>query len=178
MPHATQTEAAVLILVDLQQRLLPSIADGPAVVREALRLAQIARLLDVPVIGTEQNPDALGPNLPELKALCDSTLAKHHFDACRDGLVAALPAGRRHVVVAGSEAHVCVLQTSLSLQAAGLHVTVVIDAIGSRTRQNRQAAVDRLAGAGITCATVEMVAFEWLETCRHPRFREVLALIK
>jgi len=176
MPHTT--EDAVLILVDIQQRLLPSIADGDAMVREALRLAQIARLLDVPVIGTEQNPAALGPNLPELKALCHSTLTKHHFDACRDGLVAALPARRRHAIVAGSEAHVCVLQTAFGLQAAGLDVTVVSDAIGSRTDRNRQAAVARLAGAGITCASVEMVAFEWLETCNHPRFREVLALIR
>lgn len=169
---------SVLILVDLQQRLLPAIAGGERMVREAVRLASVARLLDVPVIGTEQNPAALGPNLPELKALCDHTLAKLHFDACRDGLVAALPPQRRQAIVAGSEAHVCVLQTALGLLLAGYAVTVVTDAIGSRTERNWQAAVARLGSAGVTCATVEMVAFEWLATCHHPRFREVLALVK
>ncbi|MET0264804.1 MAG: isochorismatase family protein [Duganella sp.] len=176
MQHAAAD--SVLVLVDLQARLMPHITHGDRVVAEALRLARIAQLLAVPVIGTEQHPDALGANIAELKALCSSTVAKFHFDACRDGLVERLPPERGHAIVAGCEAHVCVLQTALGLQAAGLTVTVVSDAVGSRTERNHQAALARLAGAGITCATVEMLAFEWLGDCRHPRFREVLALVK
>lgn len=176
MQHASHE--AVLILVDFQHKLLPKIAGGEGVVAEAVRLARIARLLEVPVIGTEQHPAALGHNLDAVRELCDVTLAKHHFDACKDGLVTQLPSGRGHAIVAGCEAHVCMLQTCLGLLAAGLRVTVVIDAIGSRTAANRDAAVARLGAAGVTCATVEMVAFEWLDSCRHPRFREALALIK
>lgn len=176
MQHAR--DEAVLILVDLQHKLLPKIAGGEQVVTEAVRLARIARLLDVPVIGTEQHPAALGHNLDAVRELCDATLAKHHFDACKDGLVAQLPPARRHAIVAGCEAHVCVLQTCLGLLDAGLRVTVVVDAIGSRTPASRDAAIARLGAASVTCATVEMVAFEWLDSCRHPRFREALALIK
>ncbi|MDF3836239.1 isochorismatase family protein [Cupriavidus basilensis] len=169
---------STLVLVDFQARLMPAIHDGDRVVKEAIRLANIARVLGVPIVGTEQSPGSLGENLDEIKRLCDRTVAKDHFDACRDGLPDALPAGRKHVVVAGCEAHVCVLQTVAGLLDHGLKVTVVLDAIGSRKRASYEAAVDRMRRDGATAATVEMIAFEWLRTSRHERFREVLGLVK
>lgn len=192
-----------LVLVDYQSRLMPAIFEGPQVLANAVRLAQMARLLDVPVWGTEQNPEKLGPNSPELRSLCQKTLSKMHFSAVSDGLVdwlrpPARPAGggnarslpkhlqkpaiaapeRATIVLAGCEAHVCLLQTALELIEQELDVWVVTDACSSRTERNRDAAFDRLAGAGAELVTTEMVAFEWMRTAEHPVFRDVLALIK
>lgn len=171
-------DESVLVLVDFQARLMPAIHDGDRVARKAVRLASIARVLGVPVIGTEQSPGSLGGNLDAVKRLCDQTLAKDYFDGCRDGLLGMLPEGRKNVVVAGCEAHVCVLQTVAGLLGHGLKVTVVLDAIGSRQAASREAAIDRMRSAGASAATVEMLAFEWMRTSRHERFREVLGLVK
>lgn len=192
-----------LVLVDYQTRLLPVIHEGPQVLANALRLARMARLLRVPVWGTEQNPDKLGPNDAALRELCQKTLSKMSFGAASEGLVdwlrpparvvsgnarslpkhlqkpAASQAPERNtVVIAGCEAHVCLLQTTLELIEQEIDVWVVTDACGSRTERNRDAAFDRLAGAGAELVTTEMVAFEWLRTAEHPAFREVHALIK
>lgn len=192
-----------LVLVDYQARLMPAIFDGSQVFANALRLARMAQRLEVPVWGTEQNPEKLGSNPPELRALCQKTLSKMHFGAVSDGLAdwlrpPARPAGgnarslpkhlqkpvaasapeRGTIVVAGCEAHVCLLQTALELIEQELDVWVVTDACGSRTERNRDAAFDRLAGAGAELVTTEMVAFEWLRTADHPAFRDLQALIK
>ena len=192
-----------LVLVDYQDRLMPAIFEGPAVLANALRLAQIARLMEVPVWGTEQNPSRLGPNDAALRALCQKTLAKMHFSAAEEGLgewlrppakpqqggnarslprhlqkPAAQAPERGTIVVAGCETHVCLLQTALDLLEDEFEVWVVTDACGSRTERNRDAAFDRLAGAGAELVTTEMVAFEWLRSCENPLFKEVLALVK
>lgn len=192
-----------LVLVDYQPRLMPVIFEGPQVLANALKLAQMAQLMEVPVWGTEQNPTKLGPNPAELRELCRKTLSKMHFSAVADGLADMLrpparpaggnarslpkhlqkPAGapapeRGTIVIAGCEAHVCLLQTALELIEQEFDVWVVTDACGSRTERNRDAAFDRLAGAGAELVTTEMVAFEWLGTAEHPAFRDVHALIK
>ena len=191
-----------LVLVDYQQRLMPAIFDAQAVLANAVRLARMARLLEVPVIGTEQNPSKLGETAAELRALCQHILPKMHFSAAEEGLVdwlrppAKAPAGnarslpkhlqkaqkpadeRATIVIAGCEAHVCLLQTALDLIDDEFEVWVVTDACGSRTERNRDAAFDRLAGAGAELVTTEMVGFEWLRTAEHPRFRELQALIR
>jgi nicotinamidase-related amidase len=198
-----------LVLVDYQARLMPVILEHDMVVANAVRLARMARLLQVPVWGTAQNPDKLGQNLPEVQAAIDSaggkTMAKMHFSAASDGLVEWLrpPArkpsqggnarslpkhmqkppepqeeGRSMIVIAGCEAHICLMQTALELLEEEFDVWVVTDACSSRTERNRDAAFDRLAGAGAELVTTEMVAFEWLRTAEHELFREFLPLIK
>lgn len=198
-----------LVLIDYQARLMPVIFENEMVVANALRLARMARLMDVPVWGTAQNPDKLGQNVPELQAAIDSaggkTMAKMHFSAAADGLVEWLrppvrkPAqggnarslpkhmqkspepqdeGRSMIVIAGCEAHVCLMQTALELLEEEFDVWVVTDACSSRSERNRDAAFDRLAGAGAELVTTEMVAFEWARTCEHMAFRDLLALIK
>jgi nicotinamidase-related amidase len=198
-----------LVLVDYQARLMPAIFENERVVANALRLARMARIMEVPIWGTAQTPDKLGQNLPELQAAIDSaggkTLAKMHFSAVADGLVEWLrpPArkapqggnarslpkhmqkppeqqdeGRSMIVMAGCEAHVCLMQTALELLEEEFDVWVVTDACSSRSERNRDAAFDRLAGAGAELVTTEMVAFEWLRTAEHERFRDMLALIK
>lgn len=179
--NAIDARASSLLLVDYQARMMPAIHDADDVVAKALVLARAAALLEVPVLATEQNPDRLGANTEALARLCGQTVAKTHFDACQDGLLAALDSsapGRRQVVIAGCEAHVCMLQTALGLLRAGREVFVVENASGSRRPSDHGAAMRRLERAGATIVSHEMVLFEWLHDCRHPRFREVLALVK
>ena len=184
--HAMDAASSVLVLVDYQGRLMPALHEGTLATDRAMRLAQGARLLGVPVVGTEQNPTRLGANAEALRALCDTTLAKTHFDACADGLVDAVQTARpgcTDIVIAGCEAHVCLLQTALGLLRAGSEgngwrVWVVGNACASRRASDHAAAMARLAQAGATLVTHEMVLFEWLHDCQHARFREVLALIK
>jgi len=172
-------EGAVLLLVDLQQRLMPAIDDGETVVARAVRLAEAARLLDVPVRATEQNPAGLGPTVAPLAAYPQAILAKTTFSATGDpGFPALLPAGAREIVVAGCEAHVCVLQTALGLLTLGHRVLVAADAVGSRDPADRAAALDRARQHGAEIVTSEMVLFEWLRDSRHPKFREVQNLLK
>ncbi len=181
MASRFHTARSALVLVDYQQRLLPAIDGAEAVLRDALFLAGVARALGVPVIGTEQNPAGLGPNDERVRAACDATLAKRHFDGTADGLVDALRAQRpdvAQVVVAGCEAHVCLLQTALGLRRAGLDVAVVPEACGSRRAADKVLAMQRLAAEGVALVGAEMLAFEWLHSCEHPRFRDVLALVK
>lgn len=191
-----------LVLVDYQARLLPALFEGPAVLANAVRLGQIARLMQLPVWGTEQNPSKLGENAPELRALCHKTLAKLQFSAVEEGLgewlrpPAKAPQGnarslprhlqksapsapeRNSIVLAGCEAHVCLLQTALDLLEDEFEVWVVTDACSSRSERNRDAAFDRLAGAGAELVTTEMVAFEWLRSAEHPEFEAVQGLLK
>lgn len=174
---------SVLVLVDFQARLMPAIANAAQVLDEALALARLARSLGIPVIGTEENPARLGPNVEPVRALCDDTLAKMHFDACADGLLARLAAHRpgpapRDVVLAGCETHVCLLQTVLGVLRAGDRAWVVPAACGSRRVADQALAITRLQHAGAVCVNLEMLAFEWLRSCEHPQFRAVLAQVK
>jgi nicotinamidase-related amidase len=179
LAHARHT---ALVLVDYQQRLMPAIHRSADVLLQALRLADVARELGIAVIGTEQNPSGLGPNVPAVRERCGSTLAKMHFDACADGLLDRLQATPAaplaEVVIAGCEAHVCLTQTALGLRRAGLRVWVVADACGSRAAENHVLAMQRLRDAGAGIVSVEMVAFEWLRTCEHARFKPVLNCLK
>ena len=170
---------SVLLLVDFQERLMPAIHDGATVVARAVRLARAAQLLGVPVCATEQNPDGLGPTVPPLAAHPQLVVAKTAFSAvAHPGFATLLPPGTREVVVAGCEAHVCVLQTVLDLLDGEYRVVVVADAVGSRDPADKAAALDRAGRHGAEVVTSEMVLFEWLRDSRHPRFREVHRLLR
>lgn len=200
-----EVEESQLVLVDYQVRLMPALFEAPAVLANAVRLAQLAALLQVPTFVTEQNPSKLGGSVPELQAALEQAgarvLSKMQFSAVEEGLgewlrppakpvqgnARSLPkhlqkatAGseRGTVVLAGCEAHVCLLQTALDLLEDEFDVWVVTDACSSRTERNRDAAFDRLAGAGAELVTTEMVAFEWIRSAEHPDFKAVQALIK
>jgi nicotinamidase-related amidase len=178
-PALLRAESSALLLVDFQERLVPAIDDGDEIVAQAGRLAKTARLLDVPVLATEQIPERLGPTVAALHGLAATTIPKATFDACRDNAVSAtLPRSRRMIAITGCEAHVCVLQTAFGLLDAGFQVAVVRDAVGSRRPESKEAALVRLANAGAEVVTAEMVIFEWLGTAKRREFREVLALVK
>jgi nicotinamidase-related amidase len=170
---------SILAVIDVQERLMPAIAGGQEVIANAGRLVRAAQALDVPVVVTEQYPKGLGPTVAGLVEPPATLIAKTTFDSCgAPAFQAALPTARPTVVLAGCEAHVCLLQTALGLVARGRRVAVVRDAAGSRAVANRDAAFARLAGAGVELVTTEMVVFEWLGSSNHPAFKRVQALIK
>jgi nicotinamidase-related amidase len=178
VPSPCDAARSTLLLIDLQQRLMPAIHDHAAVLHNAHVLAQAAQLLHVPAVATAQNPGRLGPNDAGIARLCSRVVDKMSFDACAEaGLIDALDPAH-DIIVAGCEAHVCVLQTVLGLLSRGYRVKVAEDAVGSRTPANKAAAIARMRSAGADVVTTEMVVFEWLRDCNHSRFKECLALVK
>lgn len=175
-------DQTLLIAIDIQERLLPAIHDGARVQRNADILLQAAHILQIPALLTEQYPKGLGRTVPQIRAAAGSSpmLEKMHFSAWRDDSIRAHieTAGRPLVVIAGVEAHVCVLQTALDMAEAGCRVAVVADAISSRHPDSARVACDRMMAAGITLATTEMCLFEWLGTASHPAFKTLSGLIK
>jgi nicotinamidase-related amidase len=171
---------SVLCLIDLQEKLMKAIDGAEDVVANAGRLLAAAEILELPVVTTEQNPKGLGPTVPELARPdgAHPVVAKMCFDASRaGGVLDSLPPGH-HVVLAGCEAHVCVLQTALGLLDRSRRVYVVADAVGSRRPANKAAALARLDRAGAEIVTTEMVVFEWLGSAEDPAFKSVVALVK
>lgn len=169
-----------LLVVDLQERLVPAILDRERLLANALRMVRAAEILGVPRFATEQYPRGLGPTVPELAALLPDRPAKVTFHCCgAPGIVEGLAAaGARHVTLAGIEAHVCVAQTALELLRLGYRVQVPADAVGSRHRLDEEVALRRLEQAGVVVTTVEAALFEWTEGADHPRFKEISALVK
>ena len=198
-----ESQQCHLVLVDYQERLRPAMAGADEVWANAGRLAELASVLGIPVWGTEQNPSRLGPMPDSIRAHCKRVLAKMQFSAVEEGLAEwlqppaasqpkgnarslprhlqkpqAAESGRQSIVIAGCEAHVCLLQTALDLLEEEFDVWVVTDACTSRTERNRDAAYDRLAGAGAELVTAEMVAFEWIRSAEHPDFKLLQSLFK
>lgn len=173
---------SALIVIDLQARLVPAVADHDRVVANAAVLMQAARRLDVPMLLTEQYPKGLGRLVPEIAELApaDATVEKVCFAAPAERAfqdrIETIDRGQ--VVLAGMEAHVCVLQAALMLAERGYETFVVADATGSRDPANREAAISRLAANGVEIVTTEMVVFEWLQVAGTEAFRELSKLIK
>lgn len=179
MTTLCEADQSTLLIIDPQERLMPAIHEAEAVLGRCMQLARAARELRIHVIGTEENPDGLGPNVAELRALCDTTLTKFHFAAVDEpGFMERLPHGRNTMVVAGCEAHVCVLQTVARLLESGHPVKWVGDAVGSRHAVDRDAATARARAMGADIVTTEMVLFEWLRTSQHPSFKTILKLVR
>jgi len=169
---------STLLVIDMQARLMPAIDESAVAIANARRLVEAAALLGVPALFTEQNPKGLGATVPELAADEARTFAKMTFDAGRaPGFYGRLAEGHA-VVMAGVEAHVCVLQTALGLIDIGRRVFVVCDGVGSRRPESKDAALRRMERNGVEIVTTEMVVFEWLGSAENPRFREAVALIK
>jgi len=177
----------VLLVIDVQERFRPAIDGFAGLVAGCVRLVRTFRILDAPIIVTEQYPRGLGPTVPEVRealALPSArgalTIEKTAFSACgAPGLLAALrEASCGNVLVCGIETHVCVQQSVLDLIAAGHAVQVAVDAIGSRKASDRDVALRKMERAGAVPTTTEMAAFELLRDARHPRFKEVQAIFK
>jgi len=175
-------DRSALVLIDLQERLMPAMEGAAPVLARCGVLLEAARRLGVPVFATRQYPRGLGGIVEPLAGAlqadeCHDKLAFSAFaeTGLRDAL---LGLGRDHFVVAGVEAHVCVLQTALDLLAEGYAVAVVADAVTSRHEASRTLALERLRARGAAIVNTEMVVFEWLERAGTDEFRALSALIR
>ena len=171
---------SLLLLVDMQERLVPAMASAAEVTANCVILLRAAEALGVPVLASEQYPKGLGMTIPELAELAPRRLEKLEFSAYANSAIKdeLRRAGRSQIVLAGVEAHVCVLQTGLELIAAGFQVFVAADAVASRRAESREVALQRIGGAGGTVITVEMALFEWLRSASAPEFRTISKLIR
>jgi len=177
-----QADQSLLLLIDVQARLLPAMVDPGGAVAGCAKLLKAASRLGVPILASEQYPKGLGPTVPELAALvpAGATLPKMTFSCADEPAIDARIAasGRRTLVLCGIEAHVCVLQSAIGFRARGYDVAVALDATSSRRAGDRDLAAHRLRQAGVVVAGVEMVLFEWLVRAGTPEFKDVAALIK
>jgi nicotinamidase-related amidase len=168
----------MLCVVDVQERLVPAVADGESVVARCRRLVEAARLLGVPAMVTEQYRKGLGGTVSALADLLPPPREKLAFSCCNaEGFVRDIPATVGQIVVCGFETHVCVAQTTLDLLAEGYAVFLAVDAMSSRHAIDRDIALRRLEGAGAVPTTSEAILFEWCRTASHPQFQAVRKLV-
>jgi nicotinamidase-related amidase len=177
-------DRSLLLVVDIQARLAPHVQGHDAVIARSEALLAAARRFRLPCLATEHCAAQIGPLVPRLRERFDAgeIFAKTRFGATDHAEFAALlrARGRAQVVVAGMEAHVCVLQTALGLAATGREVFVVGDAVGSRgvRSADREFALERMRRAGCIVVGTETVLFEWTRAGDDAAFRDVLALVK
>lgn len=181
-----------LLIIDMQEKLLPVIEDHAAVLRSTVFLVEAARLLNVPIHVSEQYPKGLGRTVPELQTAlqCSSNagaeslpVEKMRFSAAEafQPLLAGTRKARdawRSVVLAGIETHICVQQTALELLASGYQVFVIADAVGSRFSSDKQTALQLLRDAGVIATSAESIVFEWCGSAEHPAFRSLSQLVR
>jgi len=187
MPHVNILEAqlAILVVVDVQEKLLPAIESSPPadIIDSIGRLISAARILDVPILHTEQYPKGLGPTdqrikqpLPTGSEPIEKTMCSCWRDAAfREALQQT---DREHVILAGLETHVCIQQTALDLIRVDYVPFVAADAVGSRRPTDKKIALARMRHAGAEISTTESIIFELIERCDHPKFKDILELIK
>ncbi len=182
MAHPTKMSAddTALLVVDMQEKLVPKIVDADAIVRNIAFLIDAARLMHMPVLATEQYPKGLGPTVAELAKRLPERPDKVAFSCCAvPSVVDTLHReARPKVVVAGIESHVCVLQTALDLLALDFRVYLPVDAISCRYVIDHDVAMRRLEKAGAVLTTSEGVAFECAGTAAHPAFKNISALVQ
>lgn len=174
-----------LLIVDVQERLLPAMHEGERMVGRCALLLEAAARLGVPVTVSEQYRKGLGATVERLHNVKGDApvMEKMHFSCARDPAMTAritdlAATGRRQVVLAGIESHVCVLQSALGFKEMGLDVAVVADAVTSRQPESVALALDRYRAAGVSVVNAEMAVFEWLDVAGTPEFKALSALIK
>lgn len=177
-----ERDASLLLLVDLQEKLLRAVRDHERVVARCALLLQAAARLNVPVLATEQYAKGIGATHPALAALLppNAVMDKIHFSCVAEADCTRRIAAeeRRQIVICGTEAHVCVQQSALGLKQSGYDVFLAADATGSRKEEDKILAFERMRGAGIVAVSAEMVVFEWLARADTEAFRDILPLIK
>jgi nicotinamidase-related amidase len=169
-------ERSQLLLIDLQEKMMPAIVDEAVIVANCRWLVEAAQMIGVPVAAIEQYPRGLGPLVPAIGELLapGAVAAKTRFSSVAANCLTQLPGSdRAQVVVAGVEAHVCVLQTVLDLYQEGKEVFVVADCVSSRRASDRDLALARMRQEGVRIVSREMVVFEWLGEAGTPLFKAV-----
>lgn len=173
-------ETTLLLIVDVQTKLLPVMDHAGQVERNCAILAGAARLFGLPIVVSEQNPTRIGPTVDGIREALGAfePIAKMRFSAWPDARSAIESANRHNILLCGLEGHVCVLQTGLDLIDAGYTVWLVEDAISSRHEANRRVGCKRLESAGAIPTSTESAVFELMQSAKHADFKAILALIK
>ena len=175
-------ENTVLLLIDFQERLFPVMHEKEKLLRNVIKLVQGAKVLEIPILLTEQYPKGLGPTIPEIKTLISDIkpIEKVCFNCCdEESFSKALEAlKRKQVLIAGIEAHICVYQTAMALARAGYEVQVVGDCVSSRESENKLAALFKMSAAGIGITTMEMALFELLKVAKGDKFKQISSIVK
>ncbi|GAB6274875.1 MAG: isochorismatase family protein [Peptococcaceae bacterium] len=174
-------EDTVLMVIDLQEKLLAAMPERAKVCANTRLLLTLAEKFDLPVILTEQYPQGLGPTLSEIKKLLPEhqRLEKTRFSAfCPDVLEILRKTGRHTIIMAGSETHVCVYQTARDLLEQGFNVHIVSDAVCSRFKENYENGLSLMQSMGSVISNTETILFDFMVESGHPHFRSISALLK
>lgn len=175
-------ENAVLVLVDIQGKLATLMYKKEEFFANLAVLIKALKILDIPIIWNEQLPDKLGPTIPEIKELLDGLepFEKNTFSCCgNDAFMDKLEStGRRQILLAGMETHVCVYQTALDLIPKGYEVHLVTDAVSSRTLENKLIGIQAIKDLGAGLTSVEMALFEMLNVAEGEQFKNIVKLLK
>ena len=179
-----QADQCALLVVDIQEKLLPPIFNKDELVKNSQLLVRLASILEMPIMVTTQYAKGLGPTVPEIATLLGGTQAidKMQFGCfgCNEfrSTLKSLPGNRNTVLLCGMEAHICVMQTALGALNEGYLVHVASDAIGSRVRWNWEIGMDRMRASGAVISTTEMMIYELLRSSGTPQFKEMLPYLK
>ena len=173
---------SLVMVIDVQERFIPHIYKIDRIIKRIELLLKAAKLLDIPVITSEQYPKGLGATVASLQAQIEGStcLPKTEFSCWRnDDLQNAIKAsGKQHIILTGIEAHVCVMQTAIKLKENGYNVFVAKDTLSSRHKDSTKLAIKRMENHNIEIVNCEMVVTEWCESSSHPAFKEISNLIK
>lgn len=176
------TENTILLVIDIQTRLLPAMNESEQYLKNAEKLIEGCRILGTEIIATEQYPKGIGPTVDSVKGLLgDATVvAKTSFSCLAEREVADFldNTGRKNVILCGIESHICVLQTALALKQQGYNPIVVADCVESRKAEDKKWGLMRMMQEGVTVSTYESVLYEMMEDSKHPKFKEISKLIK
>lgn len=183
MTNTIDRNDTLLVVVDVQEKMMKAIHDPDRVIDNICRLVRGCRTLNIPILVTEHYSKGLMYTVPEVQeALGDDykPLEKITFSAAKDleFMQAFEAAGRQHILVCGVETHICVYQTARDLHNLGWTVEVVADAVSSRTEHNTRIGLDRLKQHSMDITSVEMALFDMMETADIPEFKTIAAIIK
>jgi nicotinamidase-related amidase len=177
-----KTANTVLVIVDVQGKLAGLMSEKQVLFENLQKIIRGVQVLGIPILWLEQNPEGLGPTIPEIADLLAGIepIGKLCFSAYKNKrFVKALEVSERNqVLVAGIEAHVCVYQTTMDLLDSGYEVHVVADAVSSRTQENKQVALQKMNGVGVNLTSTEMALFELLEVAEGEQFKQMLNIVK
>jgi nicotinamidase-related amidase len=175
-------ETAILVMIDIQEKLTRAMLDKEALVENAVKMVSGAKILGVPIIRTEQNPNGLGRTVPKLEELLGDIepITKLSFSCCGEPHFMEIlqKSARKQILIGGIESHVCVYQTVLDLAALGYEVQVLADVVSSRTAENRNIGLERCREAGAWTTSVEMALFEMLRAAEGDKFKQMLKVVK
>ena len=185
-PRLMNRDDTALVVIDLQEKLVPAIEDQEKMLSNVRRLIQGAKILGLPVFISEQYPKGLGATVETITSLIaelelDAPVFEKTMFSCREcePMIKQLGALEiKNLLCVGIESHICVAQSALDFLSMGFNVLVAVDAVGSRNQTDCEVGLNRLSLNGIEMTTTEAALFEWCETASSPEFKQISALVK